>query len=220
MFNMTGSEVMFLLIIGLVVLGPEKLPDAIRRMGKLYAELKRMSSGVQTDFRKVMDEPIKEMMNTTNSMKALFTDTAGEFQSAAKEIVEPTFIPYDDGSRSAGAQDSEQTDQADQDDPDIAEGIANAARIAKQRKEDTSKHSEVNRLEYNADEQDVISDEPKLDQPTTKKLVAKKPAKIIAKTPAKTPAKKSKKISVTKKAAAKKSVTKKAGAKKKPTNGI
>jgi len=207
MFNMTGSEVMFLLIIGLVVLGPEKLPDAIRRMGKLYAELKRMSSGVQTDFRKVMDEPIKEMMNTTNSMKALFTDTAGEFQSAAKEIVEPTFIPYDDGSRSAGAQDSEQTDQ---DDPDIAEGIANAARIAKQRKEDTSKHSEVNRLEYNADEQDVISDEPKLDQPTTKKLVAKKPAKIIAKTPAKTPAKKLKKISV----------TKKAGAKKKPTNGI
>ena len=89
---MTGSEVMFLLIIGLVVLGPEKLPDAIRRMGKLYAELKRMSSGVQTDFRKVMDEPIKEMMNTTNSMKALFTDTASEFQSAAKDFVEPTFF--------------------------------------------------------------------------------------------------------------------------------
>jgi len=217
---MTGSEVMFLLIIGLVVLGPEKLPDAIRRMGKLYAELKRMSSGVQTDFRKVMDEPLKEMMSTTNSMKALFTDTASEFQSAAKEIIEPTFIPYDDGGNSAQAQDSEQTDQNEQDDTDIAEGIANAARIAKQRKEDTSKHSEVNRLEYNADEQDVISDEPKLDQPTTKKLVAKKPAKLLAKTPAKTPAKKSKKISVTKKAAAKKSVTKKAGAKKKPTNGI
>jgi len=217
---MTGSEVMFLLIIGLVVLGPEKLPDAIRRMGKLYAELKRMSSGVQTDFRKVMDEPLKEMMSTTNSMKALFTDTASEFQSAAKEIIEPTFIPYDDGGNSAQAQDSEQTDQNEQDDTDIAEGIANAARIAKQRKEDTSKHSEVNRLEYNADEQDVISDEPKLDRPTTKKLVAKKPAKLLAKTPAKTPAKKSKKIFVTKKAAAKKSVTKKAGAKKKLANGI
>jgi Tat protein translocase TatB subunit len=210
MFNMTGSEVMFLLIIGLVVLGPEKLPDAIRRMGKLYAELKRMSSGVQTDFRKVMDEPLKEMMSTTNSMKALFTDTASEFQSAAKEIIEPTFIPYDDGSNSAQAQDSEQTDQDEQDDTDIAEGIANAARIAEQRKEDTSKHSEVNRLEYNVDDQDVISDEPKLDQPTTKKLVAKKPAKILAKTPAK----KSKKISVTKKPVTKKPVTKKPVTKK------
>ena len=85
---------MFLLIIGLVVLGPEKLPDAIRRVGRLYAELKRMSSGVQTDLRKVMDEPLKEMMNTTNSMKALFNDTSDQFHSAAREIATPSFVPY------------------------------------------------------------------------------------------------------------------------------
>jgi sec-independent protein translocase protein TatB len=94
MFNLTGSEIMFLLIIGLVVLGPEKLPDAIRRVGRLYAELKRMSSGVQTDLRQVMDEPLKEMMNTTNSMKALFNDTSDQFQSAAREIATPSFVPY------------------------------------------------------------------------------------------------------------------------------
>ncbi|MFM9120963.1 MAG: twin-arginine translocase TatA/TatE family subunit [Acidimicrobiaceae bacterium] len=94
MFNLTGSEIMFLLIIGLVVLGPEKLPDALRRVGRLYAELKRMSSGVQTDLRKVMDEPLKEMMNTTNSMKALFNDTSDQFQSAAREIATPSFVPY------------------------------------------------------------------------------------------------------------------------------
>lgn len=94
MFNLTGSEIMFLLIIGLVVLGPEKLPDAIRRVGRLYAELKRMSAGVQTDLRKVMDEPVKEMINTTNSMKALFTDTSSQFEKAAHEIVTPSFVPY------------------------------------------------------------------------------------------------------------------------------
>ncbi len=94
MFNLTGSEIMFLLIIGLVVLGPEKLPDAIRRVGRLYSELKRMSSGVQSDLRKVMDEPLKEMMGTTNSMKALFNDTSNQFQNAAKEIATPTFVPY------------------------------------------------------------------------------------------------------------------------------
>ena len=217
MFNMTGSEVMFLLIIGLVVLGPEKLPDAIRRMGKLYAELKRMSSGVQTDFRKVMDEPIKEMMSTTNSMKALFTDTADEFHSAAKEIVEPTFIPYNDGSNSAQTQDLEQSGQDEQDDTDIAEGIANATKIAQQRKDDTSKHSEVNRLEYNDDEQELTDSEQQAQTPTTKKLSAKKLAKTTAKKSAtkKTGAKKS----VTKKKPAKKSVTKKTVAKKKPANG-
>jgi hypothetical protein len=53
-----------------------------------------MSSGVQTDLRKVMDEPLKEMMNTTNSMKALFTDTSDQFQSVAKEMATPSFVPY------------------------------------------------------------------------------------------------------------------------------
>ena len=216
MFNMTGSEVMFLLIIGLVVLGPEKLPDAIRRMGKLYAELKRMSSGVQTDFRKVMDEPIKEMMSTTNSMKALFTDTADEFHSAAKEIVEPTFIPYNDGSNSPETQDSAQSDQ---DDTDIAEGIANATKIAQQRKDDTSKHSEVNRLEYNADEQDLTDIEQQAQMPITTKLPVKKLAKKSTKTPAKKSAKKSAQKSVSKKTGAKKLVTKKTVTKKKPANG-
>jgi len=86
---------MFLLIIGLVVLGPEKLPDAIRRVGRLYAELKRMSSGVQKDLRQVMDEPIKEFMKTANTAKSLFTDTTNELHAAAKDIVEPKFIPYE-----------------------------------------------------------------------------------------------------------------------------
>ena len=103
---MSGSEIMFLLIIGLVVLGPEKLPDAIRRVGRLYAELKRMSSGVQKDLRQVMDEPIKEFMKTANTAKSLFTDTTNELHAAAKEIVEPKFIPYEANGPSAATDES------------------------------------------------------------------------------------------------------------------
>ena len=144
MFNMTGSEVMFLLIIGLVVLGPEKLPDAIRRVGRLYAELKRMSSGVQTDFRKVMEEPLKEMMNTTNTVKALFTDTANEFQSAAKELVEPTFIPYETKADLELSKVNSATDSIPQDviatktaeDIEIEAEIARAAKIAQDKKDE------------------------------------------------------------------------------------
>jgi Tat protein translocase TatB subunit len=234
MFNMTGSEVMFLLIIGLVVLGPEKLPDAIRRMGKLYAELKRMSSGVQTDFRKVMDEPIKEMMNTTNSMKALFTDTASEFQSAAKELVEPTFIPYESGAESAQAQESEQSDSDQDDDADIAEGIANAARIAQQRKDDTSKHSEVNRLEYNEDDRnddDALesasvppeSDKSKITKKSRNTTVAQKTVEKKVAKKAVSKKKQSKKKAVKKtqpKKSTQKSTQKSMKLSKRPTSGI
>lgn len=180
MFNMTGSEVMFLLIIGLVVLGPEKLPEAIRRMGKLYAELKRMSSGVQTDFRKVMDEPLKEMMSTTNSMKALFTDTAGEFQSAAKEIIEPTFIPYQssngDAESKIDANDSSD-EENDDDDTDIAEGIANAARIAQQRIDQAIKQSKINATK-------TVKPKKTATKSTKKLPVKRKPAKkqVVKKT--------------------------------------
>ncbi len=144
MFNMTGSEVMFLLIIGLVVLGPEKLPDAIRRVGRLYAELKRMSSGVQTDFRKVMEEPLKEMMNTTNTVKSLFSDTTNEFKSAAKELVEPTFIPYETKADLELSKVNSATDSIPQniiaaktaEDLEIEAAIALAAKIAQDKKDE------------------------------------------------------------------------------------
>ena len=195
---MTGSEVMFLLIIGLVVLGPEKLPDAIRRMGRLYAELKRMSSGVQTDLRKVMDEPLKEMMNTTNTVKSLFTETATQFQSASKEIVEPNFVPY----QPSDATSTEPTDAQSatgQQAKDAGDATASTAQVEQQRREDPSKHSEVNRMEYNDDELDMTSETQvaqEAQEPTINNLPAKK--------------------SATKKAPAKKSVTKKKPAKKKP----
>lgn len=134
---------MFLLIIGLVVLGPEKLPDAIRRVGRIYAELKRMSSGVQTDLRKVMDEPLKEMMNTTNSMKALFNDTSSQFQAAARDLVEPTYIPYGQADETTPGQEillrdgdaSENAVNESKDDNEIADAIERAALIARERVE-------------------------------------------------------------------------------------
>jgi Tat protein translocase TatB subunit len=188
MFNMTGSEVMFLLIIGLVVLGPEKLPDAIRRMGRLYAELKRMSSGVQTDLRKVMDEPLKEMMNTTNTVKSLFTETATQFQSASKEIVEPSFIPYQPSDATTAeptdAQDSDETLYAQslaQDEAEIAAGIAASARIAQERTDEMAKQGEVKILETVADEHAVVSVAQGSQKAKSKKPPAKKPAKKVPK---------------------------------------
>ena len=180
MFNMTGSEVMFLLIIGLVVLGPEKLPDAIRRVGRLYAELKRMSSGVQTDFRKVMEEPLKEMMNTTNTVKSLFSDTTNEFKSAAKELVEPTFIPYEAKADLELSKVNSATDSKPQDaiatktaeDLEIEAAIARAAKIAQDKKDEEPINSDFLGDDDDDDGDDDDSDEakqelsPTLDQVT------------------------------------------------------
>lgn len=68
-FNLQGSELIIILLLALVVLGPEKLPEAMRRAGKFYAELKKMSSGFQEEFRSAVDEPMREMRETANLLK-------------------------------------------------------------------------------------------------------------------------------------------------------
>lgn len=50
-------EVLVVLVVALVVLGPNRLPDAARSVGKAMAELRRMTSGFQAEVRDAFSEP-------------------------------------------------------------------------------------------------------------------------------------------------------------------
>ncbi len=69
MFNLQGSEIIVILLIALVVLGPERLPDAIRRFMQTYNELKKMGSGFQSEIKSAFDEPMREIRNTANMVR-------------------------------------------------------------------------------------------------------------------------------------------------------
>jgi sec-independent protein translocase protein TatB len=69
MFNLSGSEIVIILLLALVVLGPEKLPDFLRRAGRTYAELKKMGDNFQSEMRSVLDEPMKEMRETADLLQ-------------------------------------------------------------------------------------------------------------------------------------------------------
>jgi sec-independent protein translocase protein TatB len=97
MFNLSGSEIVFLLLIALIVLGPEKLPEAVRKFGKAYAEIKKMSSGFQSELKSALDEPMREMRETADALKkavnfefddnggAVFTDGRNDVAAPADE---------------------------------------------------------------------------------------------------------------------------------------
>ena len=111
MFNFSGSEIIFLLILGLVVLGPEKLPPVLRKMGQMYGQFKKVTGDAQSEFKDAFAEPLRDMQNAANEYKTVFTDaskqvedqfidTAAVFsQSAIQEqqesVIEPLFIPYE-----------------------------------------------------------------------------------------------------------------------------
>ena len=90
MFNLSGSEIVFLLLIALIVLGPEKLPEAVRKFGQVYAEVKKMSSGFQSELKSALDEPMREMRETAEAFKnAANFDFKFDADEPAQAIAEP-----------------------------------------------------------------------------------------------------------------------------------
>jgi len=55
MFNVGGGEIFVVLLLALLLLGPEKLPEAARRLGSLLAQVRRVTTGFQEEMRSAMD---------------------------------------------------------------------------------------------------------------------------------------------------------------------
>jgi sec-independent protein translocase protein TatB len=50
-FGINGSEVIVLIIVAAVVLGPERLPDYAQQLARLIRQLRRMAQGAQEQIR-------------------------------------------------------------------------------------------------------------------------------------------------------------------------
>lgn len=103
MFNFQGSEIIIILLLALVVLGPEKLPEAMRRLGRFYADLKKMSTGFQEEFRAAVDEPTRELRDTANTLRDSLDfrklqdgDRAEKPKSAEMAPADPEAVPSED----------------------------------------------------------------------------------------------------------------------------
>lgn len=101
MFNLSGSEIVVILLLALVVLGPDKLPEAMRRAGKTWAELRKLSSGFQEEVRKGFDEPTAEVRQTANAIKKAATLPKNPVKGAVKSLLDPP-KPYTDATATTG----------------------------------------------------------------------------------------------------------------------
>ncbi len=71
MFGMDFSELLVILAVVLIVVGPKKMPDIARALGRAYAE-----------FRRAMDD-LKSTMDQDDTVRGL----REEFRSAQREVV-------------------------------------------------------------------------------------------------------------------------------------
>ena len=55
-FGMGFAEILFVLIVTLIVMGPEKLPVAAKTLGRGFAKIQRLTSSWRTDIEKTLHE--------------------------------------------------------------------------------------------------------------------------------------------------------------------
>lgn len=55
MFNVGGPEFLVIVLVALVVLGPQQLPKAMRTFGSVMAEVRKVSNTFQAEMRNAMD---------------------------------------------------------------------------------------------------------------------------------------------------------------------
>ncbi|WP_027184855.1 Sec-independent protein translocase protein TatB [Desulfovibrio inopinatus] len=86
MFNIGSTELMVIIVVALIFIGPSKLPELMRTFGKGMAEFRRMSSDVKHTFeaeveraeQKKRQEEAKKELFPEDDEKAAVNTTAAE----------------------------------------------------------------------------------------------------------------------------------------------
>ena len=57
--NLGPMEILVVLVVALIVLGPKRLPEAGRQVGRAMGEVRRWSQSMQAEVRAVLDEDVE-----------------------------------------------------------------------------------------------------------------------------------------------------------------
>jgi sec-independent protein translocase protein TatB len=155
--NLGGGEVLVILLVALIVLGPTKLPPAIRQIGRVVGEIRRIGQGFQQElreaaqplqetkevlktadkeFRQAAEKPIEEMKDTLKAADKEFRQAAEKpieemkdtLKAADKEFREATGEPEKDRQETSKAADNESSDGLGESSPNEPDsGSENAA---------------------------------------------------------------------------------------------
>lgn len=92
MLGIGPMEMVIILLVALLVLGPRRLPEMLKTIGKVMAELRRTADEVRDEL--MFDEEIREIKRTVHDMQDLSTTAVdriikeGERELALEELGE------------------------------------------------------------------------------------------------------------------------------------
>ncbi len=91
MFDMGFTELVVISIVGLIILGPERLPKVARMAGKYFGKLRRFMSNVKADVEsELRADELREILNQQSeelqSLKEVVNDVGKEVDSSVSEL--------------------------------------------------------------------------------------------------------------------------------------
>jgi sec-independent protein translocase protein TatB len=92
MFDVSFSELVLILIVGLVVFGPEKLPEVVRTVGLWLSKLRRSFNHIRSEIeREVGMEELKRDIHNQGIMDSL-KEVHNDLRQTQQELNQ---LPYD-----------------------------------------------------------------------------------------------------------------------------
>ncbi len=88
MGNLGGGEILVILLVGLLVLGPNRLPEVTRQIGRVLREVRRVSTGFQEELRAAVEDPGAEEAARERGHAAVASDARPD-ALAEQEAEEP-----------------------------------------------------------------------------------------------------------------------------------
>jgi sec-independent protein translocase protein TatB len=110
--NFGGGEILLIVLAALVILGPDRLPEAGRSIGRAIHKVRSMSSGVESQVRDVIDDPamqsIRELGEFAARPRQKLAQYALEAEAEARAGTQPAApdplpTPADEAARTISA---------------------------------------------------------------------------------------------------------------------
>ena len=93
MFDMGFTELVLIGIVGLIVIGPERLPGVARTAGKYFGKLRRFMSNVKADVEsELRADELREILNKQSdeleSLKKVVNDVGNDVTKSVNQVEE------------------------------------------------------------------------------------------------------------------------------------
>ena len=90
MGNLGGGELLVILVLGLLVLGPARLGVVAQQIGRLVGQVRRMAGGFQAELRELVDDPSVEALARERGRKAVKDASVSAVEATPESDIEDT----------------------------------------------------------------------------------------------------------------------------------